>query len=124
MLGNKNQIVGRVSTGRRAPGRSSVVVCVVSVAALILMAPDLYARLIFNQAQLARLHNQSPSALYERAVALAPADDHVRWQAGAGLANVGDADAAATILLPLAARQPTNPTVAELLLASLIDASR
>src|SRR5437868_4661779 len=98
---NKQPIFDRASSRCRVPGRSTALVCALAIASAMLMAPDLYARLVFNRAQLARLHNEAQPALYERAVALAPGDDHVRWQAGAALADMGDADAAATVLLPL-----------------------
>lgn len=90
---------------------------------LTIVSPVLLAFLAINIAQLEQLRGISRTDLYRLALSLAPFSGHIRWQTGAALARVGEAEAAATTLLPLL-NERLNPRIAQTLLTALVDADR
>jgi hypothetical protein len=90
---------------------------------LAIISPVLLAFLAINVAQLEQLRGVNRVDLYRLALSLAPFSRHIRWQTGAALARVGEAEAAATTLLPLLNEQ-LNSQIAQTLLTALVDADR
>lgn len=86
--------------------------------------PWLYRYGVQNLAQLSRLSGQPNLALFRHALALAPDDEHLRWQAGVAMAEVDQTEEAAMTLQPLIDGSQRHPQVAEVLLASLFDSGQ
>jgi hypothetical protein len=95
-----------------------------SVALILVGLPRLYGLSLFNAAELARVHGTIQPAFYAESVRLLPDNDHVRYQAGAGLFAAGLPGEAAATLQPLAARRSVDPAVAALLVGSLVAAGQ
>lgn len=91
---------------------------------LLIALPWLYRYGVQNLAQLSRLAGRPDPRLFEYALTLAPNDEHLRWQAGVALAEVGQSAEAATILQPLMNDTSRYPQLTEVLLASIFDSGQ
>ncbi len=83
----------------------------------MLLFPQTRAYWHLNQAQLQRLHGQPSPAHFAAAVALAPNNPHIRWQAATATTDCTETNA---LLLPLADHPRLSPLAVELLLTCLL----
>lgn len=82
--------------------------------------PVWQAHVFFNRAQLARLSGNTNPGYYVRALALAPDNDHMRWQAALALVELGQSETAAELLLPFVPYHDLDQRTANFLLNTLI----